>query len=112
LQTPGHPLEPPPQEKVRPEFLHDQGVIESILSRVDPQPQQRLFEIGPGQGALTRGLSLHNGDALKFDLRTLRSDERKLRLVGNLPYNVSTTEIRSGSSNPADSTKKPRHHRN
>ena len=34
-------------------FLHDQRVIESILRAVDPQPGDRLLEIGPGQGALT-----------------------------------------------------------
>ena len=101
-------------------FLHDQSVIERILSHVDPQPGQHLVEIGPGQGALTRGLlqrvgdidaieldrdllaplkhmceplgtlRLHNADALKFDFRALRSDDRRLRLVGNLPYNIST----------------------
>jgi len=95
-------------------------VIERILSYVAPQPGQRLVEIGPGQGALTRGLlervgeldaveldrdlleplrrlcsplgelRLHNADALKFDFRSLRTDERRLRLVGNLPYNIST----------------------
>jgi 16S rRNA (adenine1518-N6/adenine1519-N6)-dimethyltransferase len=101
-------------------FLHDQSVIERILSHIDPQPGQRLVEIGPGKGALTRGLlerageldaveldrdllqplqrscaafgalRLHNTDALKFDFRGLRDDERRLRLVGNLPYNIST----------------------
>ena len=35
-------------------------------------------------------LRLHNADALKFDFRSLRIDERRLRLVGNLPYNIST----------------------
>ena len=33
---------------------------------------------------------MHNADALKFDFRSLRSDDRPLRLVGNLPYNIST----------------------
>ena len=101
-------------------FLHDQSVIEHILDCVDPRPAQHLVEIGPGQGALTLGLlrrageldaieldrdlldplkrrcatvgelHLHNADALKFDFRGLRNDERQLRLVGNLPYNIST----------------------
>ena len=35
-------------------------------------------------------VELHNTDALKFDFRSLRIDERQLRLVGNLPYNIST----------------------
>ena len=109
-----------PRKRFGQNFLHDQGVIERILSHIDPQPGQRLVEIGPGQGALTRGLlertgeldaieldrdllqplqrscapfgelRLHNADALKFDFRHLRSDDRRLRLVGNLPYNIST----------------------
>jgi len=109
-----------PRKRFGQNFLHDQGVIERILSYVDPQSGQKLVEIGPGQGALTRGLlerageldaieldrdllqslqqscaslgvfRLHNTDALKFNFRSLLQDDRKLRLVGNLPYNIST----------------------
>lgn len=77
-----------------------------------------MVEIGPGAGVLTRpllaaagaldvveldrdlaarlqaeawsGLQVHQADALKFDFAALRCDRRKLRLVGNLPYNIST----------------------
>ena len=109
-----------PRKRFGQNFLHDQSVIERILSHVDPQPGQKLVEIGPGQGALTSGLldrtgeldaieldrdlleplqrqceplgdlRLHNEDALKFDFHRLRTDDRRLRLVGNLPYNIST----------------------
>lgn len=109
-----------PRKRFGQNFLHDQSVIARILDCVDPRPGQHLVEIGPGQGALTRGLlqrareidaieldrdlleplrrqcaplgtlHLHNADALKFDFRALRTDERRLRLVGNLPYNIST----------------------
>jgi 16S rRNA (adenine1518-N6/adenine1519-N6)-dimethyltransferase len=109
-----------PRKRFGQNFLHDQGVIERILMHVDPQPGQHLVEIGPGRGALTRGLlqrageldaieldrdlleplrrqcasvgvlRLHNADALSFDFRGLRNDQRRLRLVGNLPYNIST----------------------
>jgi 16S rRNA (adenine1518-N6/adenine1519-N6)-dimethyltransferase len=109
-----------PRKRFGQNFLHDQGVIERILDCIEPRPGQRLVEIGPGHGALTRGLlqrigeldaieldrdllqplrrscaplgelRLHNADALAFDFRTLRDDERRLRLVGNLPYNIST----------------------
>ena len=109
-----------PRKRFGQNFLHDMSVIERILAYVDPQPGQHLVEIGPGQGALTRGLlqrageldaveldrdliatlqrqcgslgtfRLHNADALKFDFRSLASDGRRLRLVGNLPYNIST----------------------
>ena len=101
-------------------FLHDPGTIERIVRTVAPQPGDRLVEIGPGRGAITgplldaagsldvveidrevipelerrcgaRGtLRVHLADALEFDFRALRGDGPKLRLVGNLPYNVST----------------------
>jgi 16S rRNA (adenine1518-N6/adenine1519-N6)-dimethyltransferase len=101
-------------------FLHDHGVINRILRAIAPRQGQHLVEIGPGQGALTQGLAdsgarldvieldkdlhtrllayfgtnplftLHKGDALKFDFRTLAQPGEKLRVVGNLPYNIST----------------------
>lgn len=101
-------------------FLHDRHVIERIVAAIAPQPGDRLVEIGPGLGALTlpllarvpsldvieidrdairelranalgRGeLRVHEADALKFELASLRTDERLLRVVGNLPYNIST----------------------
>ena len=109
-----------PRKRFGQNFLHDQAVIEHILACIDPRHGQRLVEIGPGQGALTGGLlrrageldaieldrdlieplqsrfadlgklRLHNADALRFDFRTLRIDDQRLRLVGNLPYNIST----------------------
>lgn len=104
-------------------FLHDQGIISRIVQSISPQPGERLVEIGPGQGAITTSLlraagsldaieldrdllqplqatcapigelRLHNVDALKFDLATLLQPGERLRLVGNLPYNISTPLI-------------------
>lgn len=101
-------------------FLHDRGVIEQIVQAIDPQPEDALVEIGPGRGALTEpllaacghldaieidrdlaallqerfgnaGLVLHVADALDFDFAALAAARgRKLRVIGNLPYNVST----------------------
>jgi len=101
-------------------FLHDRGTIEKIVRSIAPTPGERLVEIGPGRGAITaplleivgsldvieidadvvpglrercagRGeLRVHVADALEFDFSALRGDGPKLRLVGNLPYNVST----------------------
>jgi 16S rRNA (adenine1518-N6/adenine1519-N6)-dimethyltransferase len=109
-----------PRKRFGQNFLRDQGVIQHILDCIDPQPGDHLVEIGPGRGALTCGLlqrvgeldaieldrdlleslrrscaplgtlHLHNADALKFDLRSLCSDGQRLRVVGNLPYNIST----------------------
>ncbi|MES9814873.1 MAG: 16S rRNA (adenine(1518)-N(6)/adenine(1519)-N(6))-dimethyltransferase RsmA [Candidatus Thiodiazotropha sp.] len=101
-------------------FLHDPGIIQRIVQAIDPQPGDNLIEIGPGQGAITTELlplighmhaveldrdlvtplaerctslgelRIHNTDALKFDFTQLAEAERPLRVVGNLPYNIST----------------------
>ncbi|MGZ9741099.1 16S rRNA (adenine(1518)-N(6)/adenine(1519)-N(6))-dimethyltransferase RsmA [Pseudomonas sp. GNP012] len=104
-------------------FLHDAGVIDRILRSIHAKAEDRLLEIGPGQGALTQGLlssgaqldvveldkdlipilnqqfagksnfNLHQGDALKFDFNSLNAAPGSLRVVGNLPYNISTPLI-------------------
>ena len=104
-------------------FLHDDNVIRDIVSAIRPGHDDHLVEIGPGKGALTRPLleacghidvieldrdlppllekycrgagelAIHSADALKFDFSQLASDGRKLRIVGNLPYNISTPLI-------------------
>lgn len=104
-------------------FLQDTGVINHIIRAINPQPDDHLVEIGPGQGALTEQLSasggqldvieldrdlvpgllaafsvnprfkLHSADALKFDFAALAANTQPLRVVGNLPYNISTPLI-------------------
>ncbi|WP_252179311.1 16S rRNA (adenine(1518)-N(6)/adenine(1519)-N(6))-dimethyltransferase RsmA [Endozoicomonas sp. 4G] len=104
-------------------FLHDHGVIQRIIRSIHPKAGDRIVEIGPGQGALTEflldgagqldvveldrdliptlklrfGLNpefrIHEGDALKFDFSSLIKEGETLRLVGNLPYNISTPLI-------------------
>jgi len=101
-------------------FLHDPYVIEQILDAIDPQPGEACVEIGPGHGALTQPLlerierldvieidrdlvaalrasdlasrlDIHEADALEFDFAALaHARARRLRVIGNLPYNVST----------------------
>lgn len=104
-------------------FLHDPGVINRIVACINPKKGDRMVEIGPGQGAMTTPLLLalgeidvveldrdlipilhgllddkgelriHSADALKFDFASLRQGEEKLRIAGNLPYNISTPLI-------------------
>jgi 16S rRNA (adenine1518-N6/adenine1519-N6)-dimethyltransferase len=97
-------------------FLVDRHYIDRIIAAVDPQLYDKLVEIGPGLGALTvpllervehltvieidrdlaarlvseyppARLTLHNSDALDFDFSSLGKD---LRVLGNLPYNISS----------------------
>jgi 16S rRNA (adenine1518-N6/adenine1519-N6)-dimethyltransferase len=98
-------------------FLVDPGVIAAIIDAIRPGSNDTIVEIGPGQGALTQSLAhmsgklhaieldrdlaarmtrqyadksnveIHQGDALAFDFGSLGAP---LRVVGNLPYNIST----------------------
>jgi 16S rRNA (adenine1518-N6/adenine1519-N6)-dimethyltransferase len=104
-------------------FLHDQGVIHHIARSINAHANDHMIEIGPGQGALTADIlasgcqldaieldrdlipileqrfsneprfHLHQGDALNFDFSSLASRGEKLRVIGNLPYNISTPLI-------------------
>lgn len=101
-------------------FLHDKHIVDRIVSAIAPQDGQQIIEIGPGQGALTSPLlvehpqltaieidrdliaglktrfahypdfNLLEGDALQMDYGALAKTHYALRLVGNLPYNLST----------------------
>jgi 16S rRNA (adenine1518-N6/adenine1519-N6)-dimethyltransferase len=109
----------PPKKNLGQHFLHERGIIEKIVLAVDPQPGDALVEIGPGQGALTLPLLRQHGaltviefdrdlitplmesaegvgdltiihkDVLKVDFGKL-AGEGRIRLIGNLPYNIST----------------------
>jgi 16S rRNA (adenine1518-N6/adenine1519-N6)-dimethyltransferase len=105
-----------PRKRFGQHFLTDEHVIAQIMCAVAPQPRDLLVEIGPGLGALTVPLAsrlnrlhvveldrdivarlrsdypadrlvIHAGDALAFDFSALGSG---LRVIGNLPYNIST----------------------
>nr|WP_295377736.1 16S rRNA (adenine(1518)-N(6)/adenine(1519)-N(6))-dimethyltransferase RsmA [Pseudoxanthomonas sp.] len=109
----------PPKKSLGQHFLTDRSYIERIVLAVDPKPGDRLVEIGPGQGAITMPLLRRHGeltaiefdrdlitplmeasegvgrltiihkDVLAVDFGKLAGDDR-LRLVGNLPYNLSS----------------------
>jgi len=109
-----------PRKRFGQNFLSDQGIIDRIIQALDPSAEDYLIEIGPGQGALTDQLidqcahldvieidrdlaaefswrfdrkpnfSLHNADVLKFDFSSLPAPAQRYRVIGNLPYNIST----------------------
>ncbi len=111
-----------PRKRFGQNFLHDRGIIERILAAARLTPEDHVVEIGPGLGALTLPLRqrvgrlelveldrdlvahwqqrlgddpkvrIHAADALDFDFAALKA-ERPLRLIGNLPYNISTPLI-------------------
>ena len=105
-----------PRKRFGQHFLEDAGVVDQIVAAIHPQSGDRFVEIGPGLGALTLPLlqrldhldvieidrdivadlrarpagdrlTIHDADALKFDFAAIGCD---LRVVGNLPYNIST----------------------
>jgi 16S rRNA (adenine1518-N6/adenine1519-N6)-dimethyltransferase len=107
-----------PRKRFGQHFLHERGIIQRIVAAFDPKPSDHVVEIGPGEGVLTRELvgkvakldvveldrdliehlrqslpaavTIHNADALKFDFCSLAPSDSKLRIIGNLPYNIST----------------------
>lgn len=109
-----------PRRRLSQNFLHDGGVVRRIVEAVGPAPGERLLEIGPGRGALTgplaasgarldcvevdrelaeelarrwRGdgrVTVHRQDILRFDPGLLAPAPGSLRVVGNLPYHIST----------------------
>ena len=110
----------PVRKRFGQHFLHDPGVIRRIIDGVSPAVGERIVEIGPGRGALTwdllrraqaldvieidrdlarslqedpratGALHVHVENALDTDFVRLRAQGAPLRIVGNLPYNIST----------------------
>jgi len=111
----------PAKKHLGQHFLHERGIIGKIVLAVDPQPGDRLVEIGPGQGAITfplldrhhaltviefdrdliapltaaarahGELTVIHRDVLEVDFTALAAEgDGQIRLVGNLPYNLSS----------------------
>lgn len=108
-----------PRKRFGQHFLVDAQIIERLVRAIAPRPGERLLEIGPGEGVLTRpllasgaqviaveldrdlaatladrlgqpsGLEVIQEDILKADIALLAGGQA-LRVVGNLPYNIST----------------------
>jgi 16S rRNA (adenine1518-N6/adenine1519-N6)-dimethyltransferase len=109
-----------PRKRFGQNFLTDQGVLHNIISAIAPQADDTMVEIGPGLAAMTRlllqslghlhvveldrdlvarlsksfdpvRLTIYSADALQFDFTQIPvTPGRKLRVVGNLPYNISS----------------------
>lgn len=112
-----------PRKRFGQHFLKDQAMIRRIIAAIAPRPNDHLVEIGPGQGAITfpllqlakkmeaieldrdlvvflnerskqyGELIVHAADVLDFDFASIKQDNRLLRVIGNLPYNISTPLI-------------------
>ncbi len=112
-----------PRKRFGQHFLHDAGTIRRIVDAIAPTPDDIMVEIGPGLGAITQpllarlgrmqvieldrdliprlvarctgmgDLKVYQGDALTFDYAGLAANQGALRVVGNLPYNISTPLI-------------------
>ena len=107
-----------PLKRFGQNYLQDQNIIKKIVSEIDPKENELIIEIGPGQGAITQKLleskanltaieidkrvidelqtrytDLHllQSDFLKLNLNQfIDSSEKKLRVVGNIPYNITS----------------------
>ncbi len=110
---------PPPRKRFGQHFLQDTQVLEDMLAYIAPTATDHILEIGPGNGALTDYLvqsqaeridlieidrdrtpalkdkyepraTVYLADILAFDIEALSVQDHSLRVVGNLPYNIST----------------------
>ena len=106
-----------PKKRFGQNFLQDENILNKIVREINTQPDDLIIEIGPGYGALTRKLltttpnliaveiddelantlrekfpllHLINEDFLETDLSKLTSQVKKLRVVGNIPYNITS----------------------
>lgn len=109
-----------PRKRFGQHFLHDKNIIQKLITAISPHTDDHFVEIGPGQGALTHPilklihaidvieldhdlipalklrckelgeLNVYEGDALEFNFAQLIKPGKRMRLIGNLPYNIST----------------------
>lgn len=107
-----------PLKRFGQNYLQDQNIVKKIISEIDPKENEFILEIGPGQGALTKhlfeskasfsaieidkrviddlknrftNLNLIQADFLDLDLNSfIKNENQKLRVVGNIPYNITS----------------------
>lgn len=113
-------MKPYAKKRFGQNFLIDPNILRKITYSINPQKQDIIVEIGPGKGALTKFLAdsestihaieidgdllpeleshvsdypnvkIHHQDALTFDYSSLIQNQKQLRIVGNIPYNISS----------------------
>ena len=109
-----------PRKRFGQHFLTDESILEGIIAAIGISPSDSIVEIGPGRGALTQyllplvrhldvieidrdltaylqrhyqsveKLTIHNADVLHFDWESVLPSQPLKRIVGNLPYNITT----------------------
>lgn len=108
-----------PRKRFGQHFLHDPNIIRKIIDAIQPRSHDLFVEVGPGRGAITRPLAeavkrldvieidrdlaaalkdqnshgnvtVYRADVMKFAFEALVQPGEKLRLAGNLPYNISS----------------------
>jgi len=108
-----------PRKRFGQHFLHDPNIIRKIIDAIQPRSHDLFVEVGPGRGAITRPLAeavkrldvieidrdlaaalkdqnshgnvtVYRADVMNFAFETLVQPGEKLRLAGNLPYNISS----------------------
>lgn len=111
---------PKPLKRFGQNYLVDQNIVRKIVKEFAPQPNDRVVEIGPGTGSLTSLLSgfvqkyiaveidnrviddlrsrfpkidFINNDFMEINLTNLASESQKLRIIGNIPYNITSPII-------------------
>jgi 16S rRNA (adenine1518-N6/adenine1519-N6)-dimethyltransferase len=110
-----------PLKRFGQNYLYDKNIINKIIREINPKPDDTIVEIGPGRGALTEyiygmvdnfiaveldkrvieelglrfpELELIQADFLKIDFNSLcRSEKERIRIVGNIPYNITSPII-------------------
>jgi 16S rRNA (adenine1518-N6/adenine1519-N6)-dimethyltransferase len=106
-----------PIKKLGQNYLKDKNIIDKIILEIDPRKNDQIIEIGPGSGSLTEGLAEKNrnltlveidrrvkeelksrftdanfieGDFLKINLESILERDRIVKVVGNIPYNITS----------------------
>ncbi|MBI1937251.1 MAG: ribosomal RNA small subunit methyltransferase A [Ignavibacteriales bacterium] len=109
-----------PLKKFGQNYLRDKNIINKIIETFNPEPDNSVVEIGPGTGALTKllfdkvkkftaveidkrvieqlknemtGLNIINEDFLEIDLSKFTGSKNKIRIIGNIPYNLTSPII-------------------